>query len=95
MKKLAAILGLCAAVYAAEDTVAPLGTYTAFERRYWAFQPRKSVTPPPLADAVAKAWIRTPVDAFVLQGLRKAGLRPAREASREVLIRRVTYDLAT
>jgi hypothetical protein len=42
---------------------------------------------------VAKAWIRTPVDRFVLTGLRTAGLRPAPAADRATLIRRVTYDL--
>jgi hypothetical protein len=78
-----------AALWAAGETVAPLGTYTAAERRYWAFQPRKDVAPPALRDP----WIRTPIDAFVLAGLRKAGLKPAPEADRATLIRRVTYDL--
>ncbi|MFN0105370.1 MAG: DUF1549 and DUF1553 domain-containing protein [Bryobacteraceae bacterium] len=73
--------------------VAPLGSYTAVERRHWAFQPRKAVTPPAFADAAAKTWIRTPIDAFVLTGLRKAELTPAPEADRATLIRRVTYNL--
>jgi len=33
------------------------------------------------------------VDAFILAGLKKAGLRPARPADKVTLIRRVTYDL--
>ena len=78
---------------AAGDAVAPLGSYTAAERRHWALQPRKTVTPPVLADAAAQAWIRTPVDAFLLAGLRKAALSPAPAASRAELIRRATYDL--
>ena len=78
---------------AAGDGVAPLGTYTAAERRHWALQPRKQTAPPALADALAKAWIRTPVDAFLLAGLRKASLSPAPAASRPELIRRATYDL--
>src|SRR5437868_41812 len=72
---------------------APLGTFTPVERRHWAFQPRKDVTPPVFTDAAAKAWIRTPIDAFVLAGLRKAELTPAAEADRATLIRRVTYNL--
>jgi hypothetical protein len=38
-------------------------------------------------------WIKNPVDAFILEGLQKAGLKPAAEADRTTLIRRVTYDL--
>jgi len=86
---------LCAALIlsAAEITTAPLGTYTAAERRHWAFQPRKEVAPPTFPDAAAKAWVKTPVDAFVLAGLRKAELEPAPPADRATLIRRVTFDL--
>ncbi len=73
--------------------VAPLGKYTEAERRHWAFQPRKDVKPPALSAAIAKAWIRAPVDAFILEGLRKAQLKPAPEADRATPIRRVTYDL--
>ncbi|MDX1984711.1 MAG: DUF1549 and DUF1553 domain-containing protein [Bryobacteraceae bacterium] len=76
-----------------ESAVAPLGTYRPAERRHWAFQPRKDVVPPAFPDAAAKRWARTPVDAFVLEGLRKAGLEPAPEADRTTLIRRLTYDL--
>jgi hypothetical protein len=87
------ILGLVVAVasLAAPNTneIAPLGRYTAAERRHWAFQPRGEVRPPALQDG----WIRNPVDAFILEGLQKAGLRPAAEADRATLIRRVTYDL--
>ena len=73
--------------------VAPLGSFTPIERRHWAFQPRANVTPPTLTDAAAKAWIRTPIDAFILAGLRKAALTPTAEADRPTLIRRVTYNL--
>ncbi len=78
---------------AASVDVAPLGTYRPAERRHWAFQPRKAVLPPALNDAAAKAWVRTPVDNFVLESLRKAGLQPAPQADRVTLIRRLTYDL--
>jgi len=37
--------------------------------------------------------VKTPIDAFVLDRLKKAGLKPAPVADRATLIRRVTYDL--
>ena len=37
--------------------------------------------------------IRNPIDAFVLARLEAEGLRPAPEADRVTLIRRLTYDL--
>jgi hypothetical protein len=74
----------------AELPVAPLGTYKPLERKYWAFQPRKEGTPPFTAD---NAWVKTPIDAFILEGLKKAGLKPAPPADRVTLIRRITYDL--
>ena len=91
IRQICAVL-MATVVWAAPD-IAPLGTYTAVERRHWAFQPRKDVAVPAFEDAAAKAWIRTPVDAFVLAGLRKAELAPAPEADRATLIRRVTFNL--
>jgi hypothetical protein len=93
MKVAIAILAALLAVEAAEESVAPLGTYTTAERRHWSLQPRTDAKPPVFTDAEAKAWIQTPVDAFILAGLRRKGLRRAPEAGRETLIRRVTYDL--
>ena len=89
MNRILAILAAAAALWAAGETVAPLGTYKPAERRHWAFQPRADVAPPALRDP----WVRTPIDAFVLATLRKAGLQPAPPASRETLLRRVTFDL--
>jgi hypothetical protein len=63
--------------------------YTAEDRSWWAFQPlRKSVVP-----EISDAWVRTPIDAFVLAGLRAAELPPAPAADRATLIRRATFDL--
>ena len=39
------------------------------------------------------AWVRNPIDAFILARLRAGGLRPAPEADRRALIRRVSFDL--
>ena len=93
MKQFTAILSACMMLAAAEAPVAPLGVYTAAERRHWAFQPRKDPTPPAFTAAADKAWVKTPIDAFLLAGLKKAGLRPAPAADRATLIRRVTFDL--
>jgi hypothetical protein len=58
---------------------------------HWAYQPpAQSMSLPPVND---EAWIRTPVDRFILANLEKAGLRPAREAPRTVWLRRVSFDL--
>ncbi len=75
------------------ESAAPLGEYTPQERRHWAFQPRKSAAPPELRTQASRSWIRTPVDAFILEKLESQGLKPAPEASRAALIRRVTFDL--
>ena len=42
---------------------------------------------------VDSTWVRTPIDAFVLDKLRQNGLEPSAEADRRTLIRRLTYDL--
>ena len=88
----AAIL-LGTSIRAAEEKVAPFGSYSAAERQYWAFVPRQKVAPPILPGPADKAWVKTPVDAFILAGLKKAGLRPAPQADKTTLIRRATYDL--
>jgi hypothetical protein len=57
---------------------------------HWAFQPVGNPALPSVRDA---AWIRTPIDRFVLARLEAAGLKPSPEADRATLVRRVTYDL--
>jgi hypothetical protein len=77
----------------AGDTIAPLGTYSAAERRHWAFVKRGHPDGPSFTDAADRGWVRTPVDAFILARLKKEGLRPAAEADRRTLIRRLYFDL--
>jgi hypothetical protein len=93
MKKLILVLALGFSALAFEEKVAPLGVYKPAEKNYWAFQPRKNAVPPTFTAPADKVWVRTPLDAFVLDGLKKAGLRPAPQADKLTLIRRVTYDL--
>jgi hypothetical protein len=59
-------------------------------RQYWAFQPLKIVSPPPVRDT---AWPQSEVDRFILAELERQGVRPAADAERRVLIRRAYYAL--
>jgi hypothetical protein len=93
MKGLLAILAAAALLTAAEEAIAPLGTYKPLERKHWAFLPRQDAAPPVFTNPADKAWVRTPIDAFILAGLKKAELKPAPAADRATLIRRATYDL--
>ena len=79
--------GLCATAAAADET------YTAAERRHWAFQPRAHPAIPSFSPPADRQWVRNPIDAFVLARLHKEGLKPAPPASRRTLIRRVYFDL--
>ena len=56
---------------------------------HWAFLEPKSPTPP----KGNLKWGHNPIDHFVLKQLESNGLKPTPEASRELLIRRVTFDL--
>ena len=55
---------------------------------WWAFRP---LVRPRVPEVKAEGWARTPVDAFILQGLERKGLAPGPEADRRTLIRRLTY----
>lgn len=59
-------------------------------RKWWAFQPIRSVTPPAMDD---QDWARTAVDRFVLQAMQAGGVKPVEQADPLVLLRRVTFDL--
>jgi len=62
----------------------------AADRAHWAFQPVRRPEPPAVRNA---AWVRSPLDRFILAGIEANTLTPAAPASREILIRRVTLDL--
>ncbi len=63
---------------------------TAKEREHWSF---RSPSRPGVPSPKRAGWVRNPIDAFVLHTIEEVGLEPAAEASRERLIRRVTFDL--
>ena len=56
---------------------------------YWAFQPISEPAPP----ASDSSWIRTAVDAFILEKLEEKGVQPSLPLERERLVRRVYLDL--
>ncbi|MFO0907449.1 MAG: DUF1549 domain-containing protein [Isosphaeraceae bacterium] len=59
-------------------------------RNHWAFRPLAVTTPPHVKNA---AWVRTPIDRYILASLEARGLSPNPIADRRVLIRRVAFDL--
>jgi hypothetical protein len=64
--------------------------FTEEQKKFWAFQPMKDYALPKVKNL---AWSRSPLDRFILAGLEKKGLFPARPASKLALLRRATFDL--
>ena len=56
---------------------------------WWSYQPVRQPDVPQIDDA----WVRTPIDAFVLRKLREQQLTFSPPADRRTLIRRLTFDL--
>lgn len=58
--------------------------------QHWAFiAPRR----PALPEVNRQAWVKQPVDRFILAKLESAGLKPQGEASKEAWLRRASLDL--
>jgi len=72
------------------ETLAPGTTITNADRKFWSFQP---IARPAIPQPGNTARVRTPIDAFILAGLRGQGLDFAPEAEKRSLLRRVTFDL--
>ena len=64
--------------------------FTPAQKNYWAFQPVKKSPAPAVKD---KAWVKTPIDAFILAKLEENKLRPNPRADKLTLLRRVTIDM--
>jgi hypothetical protein len=57
---------------------------------HWSFaSPERPVAP----GVKTKAWVQTPVDAFILARLEREGLTPSPAADRETILRRLSLDL--
>ncbi len=59
-------------------------------RRFWSFRPVQPVEVPTPAD---DGWARNDIDRFLLKSMEDAGLKPAGDADRRTLIRRLCFDL--
>jgi len=64
-------------------------TFIGNRGSYWAYQ---KVSRPPVP-AVSDAWVRNPIDAFILEGLQSKQLKPSPALNKASLIRRLTLDL--
>lgn len=57
---------------------------------HWAFAaPQRSAIP----KVKTAAWVRNPIDSFLLARLEKEGLKPSPEAEKSILLRRLSLDL--
>lgn len=90
---LAVLMTFSVAVSAvAEDekpAAAPIKTPTSAPTKGWAYQP---VQTPAIPAVKQKAWVRAPIDAFILTKLEEKGIKPSPEADRATYIRRATLD---
>jgi len=80
-----------AATLGAEPASLPPGIdITPLDREFWAFQPIRDLSPPPIRP---HARIRTPIDAFILSKLCERGLSFGPDADKPTLLRRASFDL--
>jgi len=81
------LLALCAAGAALAGEAME---FTSTQKAHWAWKKPAPAAPPRVRN---KAWLLNPVDAFILARLEATGLQPAPPATREQLIRRLSFDL--
>ena len=85
VRRLLVLVIAASAAFAADDFQQRIDS----GRDYWAF--RSIVKPEPPQSA--SAWVKTPVDTFILAELEKEGLSPSSAVEKERLLRRVFLDL--
>ena len=59
-------------------------------KKHWAFVPLKPVSVPPVENS---DWVKNDIDHFTLDAIERAGLQPAKQADKETLIRRLSFDI--
>ena len=90
MRKIVLLLVALATLFASDTgSTDKEAKFIGTRGQYWAFQ--RVVRPP--VPTVADAWVRTPIDAFVVSALAAKKLTPSEPLDRIRLIRRVTFDL--
>ncbi|MCI0540667.1 MAG: DUF1549 and DUF1553 domain-containing protein [Verrucomicrobiales bacterium] len=88
-RKGVALLAVLALTTAIAFAASKRGEYDE-ARAHWAYQPVKKAAEP---GVTLQSWAKTPVDSFILAKLEAKGMKPSPPASRETLLRRVTFDL--
>ena len=74
----------------AEESSPPANDSDQFKHGKWPFFPAVRPAVPEVQD---KAWVKNPLDAFILHALEQRDLKPNQPAEKRVLLRRVTFDL--
>ena len=75
---------------AAPKETLPVASTATKSSNHWAYQPVKVAAPPKVRN---EAWVRNPIDRYILAKLEAAGLVPSPEAEKPVLVRRLYLDL--
>ncbi len=76
-----------------EQEVATLRTWIeqgAKWQSHWSFTPPVRPAEPAVQN---RAWVKNPIDTFILARLEKEGLKPSPQVDRDRLLRRVSFDL--
>jgi hypothetical protein len=84
-----ALFVVCVALGAPGYDPAKDDAWVGSRKNWWAFQKVVRPAPPSISDP----WIRTPIDAFILEAQRAKELTPAPELGSEALVRRLSLDL--
>jgi len=62
------------------------------EKKHWAYE-KPARTAPPAVSPKHQAFVKSPIDAFIIARLEKEGLTPSPESDRAMLLRRVSLDI--
>src|SRR5580658_3819880 len=89
MRSLSVLLGLALSACLLFPAEAP-HVFTPAQKNYWFFQPVKKSPVPAVKN---KAWVKTPIDAFILAKLEENKLQPNPRADKITLLRRATIDV--
>lgn len=75
----------------AKFPVSAVAKRDAPKSKHWAFAP---ITTPAVPAVKNAAWVKSPIDAFVLGKLESKKIAPSPEADRRTLLRRLSWDLS-
>src|ERR1700689_5297660 len=89
MRYVSAVVGLALSAPLLFAADAP-HVFTPAQKNYWAFQPVKKSPVPAVKN---KAWVKTPIDAFILAKLEEKNLQPNPAADKLTLLKRATIDM--